>query len=91
MRRAAGEGAEGRHPGAFACSLASPDLSNEAVGTSLRPMAETYISGTTNVSGYSSLGKEHLRSLYTAIVCSQGVVLCGHCASCGNHRGRMCC
>lgn len=50
--------AEGGHPGAFAYSLASPDLNNEAVWTSLRPMAETYVRATTNVSGYSSLGEK---------------------------------
>lgn len=83
-------GAEGGHPGGFAYSLASPDLNNEAVGTSLRPMAETYVRATTKVSA-TLVGKEHLRSLYTAIVCSQGVVSCGHCASCSTHRGRMCC
>lgn len=55
--------AEGGHPGAFAYRLASPDLNNEAVWTSLKPTAETYVRATTKVSGYSSLGKEHLRSL----------------------------
>lgn len=47
-------GAEGGHPGGFAYSLASPDLNNEAVGTSLRPMAETYVRATTKVSRDSS-------------------------------------
>lgn len=90
MRRSSRRRAEGGHPGAFAYSLASPDLNNEAVWTSLRPMAETYVRATTNVSGYSSLGeKKHPRSLYTVIVCSQGVVSCGCRTSRGTHRGRM--
>lgn len=48
------------HSGCFAQSLASPDLNNETVWTSLRPVAETYVTKQ-KVLGFSTFLKENIK------------------------------